>query len=118
MTGTSLDLTPFGGIVTGIGWLYWLLTLGLLVLAIRKPKTLLRKAVWSLLVVLVFGLAPGMALRDEYVARTNLRAATAHFEMRCKSAGEKITRMIDNVDGVVWMKWRDKGAQRERAVQA
>jgi hypothetical protein len=108
MTGTSLDLTPLGGIVTGVGWLYWLVTLGLLILAIRKPKTLLRKAVWSLLVVLVFGLAPGMALRDEYVARTKLRAATAHFEMRCKSAGEKITRAVENVDGVVWMKWRDK----------
>lgn len=108
MTGTPLDLTPFGGIVTGIGWLYWLLALGLLVLAIRRPKTLVRKVVWSLLVVLVFGLMPGMQLREDYIATKKLRAATAHFEMRCKSAGEKITRTVENVDGVVWMKWRDK----------
>lgn len=108
MTGTPLDLTPFGGIVTGIGWLYWLLALGLLVLAIRRPTTILRKALWSLLVVLVFGLMPGMQLRENYVANTKLRAATAHFEMRCKSAGEKIARTVEAVDGVVWMKWRDK----------
>jgi hypothetical protein len=108
MTGTPLDLTPFGGIVTGIGWLYWLLALGLLVLAIRRPKTPLRKVLWSLLVVLVFGLLPGMQLREDYVARNKLRAATAQFEMRCKSAGEKNVRTVEHVDGVVWMKWRDK----------
>jgi hypothetical protein len=108
MTGTSLDLTPFGGIVTGIGWLYWLLAFGLLVLAIRRPKTLQRKVFWSLLVVLVFGLMPAMQFREAYVANKKLRAAMAQFEMRCKSAGEKITRTVENVDGVVWMKWRDK----------
>jgi hypothetical protein len=108
MTGTPLDLTPFGGVLTGIGWLYWLLALGLLVLAFRRPKTWSRKLFWSLLVVLLFGLLPGMQLREAYVANAKLRVATAHFEMRCKGAGEKITRTVENVEGVVWMKWRDK----------
>jgi hypothetical protein len=108
MTGTPLDLTPFGGIVTGIGWLYWLIALGLLVLALRRPKTPRRKAFWTLLVVLVFGLMPGIQLREAYVANAKLRAATAQFEMRCRSAGEKISRVAENVEGVVWLKWRDK----------
>ena len=33
----------------------------------------------------------------------------AQFEMHCKSAGEKINRTVENVDGIVWMKWRPKG---------
>lgn len=109
MSGTPLDLTPFGGVISAIGWLYWLLALGLLVLAIGRPKALRRKLFWSLLVVAIFGAMPAMQMREAYVANKKLRAATAHFEMRCKSAGEKIRRTVENVEGVVWMKWRDKG---------
>ena len=35
-----------------------------------------------------------------------LAAATALFKERCKTAGETIKRTVQNVDGVVWMKWR------------
>jgi hypothetical protein len=106
MTGTPLDLTAFGGIVSGIGWLYWLFTFALLAIAIHQPKTPLRKVLWSLLVVGLFGVMPGMHARDVYVANAKLRAATARFDIRCKSAGERISRTVENVDGVVWMKWR------------
>jgi hypothetical protein len=108
LTGTPLDMTPFGSIVNGIGWLYWLLALGLLVLAVCRPKTLFRKALWSMLVLAAFGVMPAIEIRDAYAAQARLRAAQAHFEMRCKSAGEKISRTVENVEGVVWMKWRDK----------
>ena len=29
MTGTPLDLTPFGGIVSALGWVYWVLALAI-----------------------------------------------------------------------------------------
>lgn len=35
-------------------------------------------------------------------------AADAHFQMRCKSAGVKIYRTVDNVEGVLLMKLRPK----------
>lgn len=44
---------------------------------------------------------------DEHEAK--LKTATERFEMRCKSAGERISRTVQNVDGVVWMKWRAEG---------
>lgn len=31
----------------------------------------------------------------------------ALFKKRCESAGERITRIVENVDGVVWLKWRE-----------
>lgn len=109
MTGTPLDLTPFGIVLTGLGWLYWAVALGLFVLALRVPRKPLRKVAWSLLVVAVFGLIPALEAKNAYMRRARLSEAQAHFEMRCKSAGEKITQTVDNVEGVVWMKWRPLG---------
>jgi hypothetical protein len=117
LTGTPLDLTPFGGVLAALGWLYWLAALGIVLLALWWPKR------WWL--KLAFGLAVGGAVvyplfvrpvekrvdaarleREQFKSR--LDSASAHFEMRCKGAGEKITRNVDRVEGVVWMKWRDK----------
>jgi hypothetical protein len=42
-------------------------------------------------------------------AKAKLDAANAQFAMRCKTAGEKIHRTVDGVEGVVWMRWRPKG---------
>ncbi len=121
LTGTPLDLTPFGsllsGLVAALGWLYWALAAGLIVLALWLPKARWLKlgaaAVVAGAVVYPLFIRPVQQQADalqqaeaEYTQRH--RAAVAHFEMRCKSAGEFIQRTADNVDGVVWMKWRDK----------
>ena len=108
MTGTPLDLLNLGGLLQGIGLLYWALAAVLLFLALRRPKTRQRKLVWAAIVIAVFGWTPATVLWQTYVSRSNLSATMKHFEMRCKSAGEKITRTVENVEGVVWMKWRDK----------
>ncbi len=114
MTGTALDLTPFGGVVKALGWLYWALGLAILLLAFRLPKTgrgkLALTAVVAGAVLYPFWLRPVVKAREsnaEYSRR--LATASAHFEMRCKSAGETIKRKVENVDGVVWMKWRKEG---------
>lgn len=61
MMCTQLDMTPFRCVVSAIGWLYWLLSCRLQVLAVRRSTSALRKI--------------GMRLRD-HAARTRRRACT------------------------------------------
>jgi len=117
LTGTPLDLTPFGGVLAALGWLYWLLALGIVVFALWWPKRWWMKLasaaiVLSAVVYPVF-IRPvekhTQAARNEQEQfKAKLDAAMAQFDQRCKSAGEKIVRTVDNVEGVVWMKWREK----------
>src|SRR5262245_40919364 len=101
MTGTPLDLTPFGSAITAIGWLYWLLFAGALWWALRGKKNW-KDRLWRVTpVLLIFSLIPGYGAYQSYVARARLQAATTQFELRCKSAGEFIRRTADSVDGVV-----------------
>lgn len=108
LTGTPLDLTPFGMILQGVGILYWLLAAGALFAAIKLPSRRRSKWLWSMLVVAMFGYPVASNGWHEYQVRSRLKASMAHFEMRCKSAGEKIYKTVDNVEGVVWMKWREE----------
>jgi hypothetical protein len=103
-----MELTWIPASLRVFAWLLIGLALYVLYLALTKPKTRNGKAVWSLVVIAVsalFMFGPRLAGLSQ---RGKAEAAMAHFEMRCKSAGEKINRTIENVDGVVWMKWRDK----------
>jgi hypothetical protein len=102
MTGTPLDLTPFGPLLKALGPLYWLAAALCIALALwwLKPRWL--KLAAAALIVVAFA-TPVLQHKQ-----AKLDAASAHFETRCKSAGEKITRSVESVDGIVWMKWRDK----------
>lgn len=119
LTGTPLDLTPFGGPLAALGWLYWLAALAIVAIALWLPKAwwkkLLAAALVSGAVIYPVFIRPvtervdaARNQQDEFRAR--LADATALFEQRCKTAGEKIHRTVENVDGVVWMKWRPDNA--------
>lgn len=112
LTGTPLDLTPFGAVLTGIGWLYWLLAATCIWWATRGRRPLKSKLLRALPVALAFVLIPGVSAWQRLVAASRLDKAMARFGERCKTAGEKITRAVDNVDGVVWMKWRGPDSNR------
>ena len=109
-TGTPLDLTPFGVVLQGTGLLYWLLVLALLALVLWKAKGVLAKGMLAtaVLVIMVGPVAVYVVQRsaEQQQAKKQLDAAMALFDMRCKSAGERISRTAANVEGVVWMKWR------------
>lgn len=106
LTGTPLDLTPLGSLLSAAGWMYWLLTAAALWWALRAAGW--RAKVWRTVPVLVlFGAMPVYNAWQIHLARAALGAATARFEMRCKSAGEKIVRTVEGVEGVVWLKWRE-----------
>lgn len=99
-----------GDILRLIGWAY-IGAAGLaIILALVFANGVRNKVLAALVVLVLFSVWPLMSLRedrqrhDEHLARLN--ASMALLQERCKSAGEKISRTIENVDGVVWMKWR------------
>ncbi len=112
MTGTPLDLTPFGSLLSSIGVVYWVLAALGLWWALRGTAPWRTKLLRTFPVVLLFGFIPGRIGWEEFQARRRLDAAMAQFEMRCMSAGEKINRTVENVDGIVWLKWRPEGMNR------
>ena len=106
LTGTPLDQTAFGSLLTGIGWFYWALAMAGLWWALRGSRPRNAKALGVLTVLLVFGLLPGVSLWRATQARSTLDAATAHFRMRCEDAGETIKRIVEDVDGVLLLNIR------------
>lgn len=108
MRAGPIDLTPFGALLTGIGWLYWLLAAAGLWWALRGARTWKTKLLRAVPVVLLFGIGPGFIAWQGLRSKLNLDASMALFAERCKTAGERIAQTVDNVDGVVWMKWREK----------
>jgi hypothetical protein len=110
MTGTPLDLTPFGSVLTSISAAYWLLALVAVVVALKRPKTKRGRAVAAAIVVVLFGALPARGMWESYAAHSRLRESMAVFEERCKTSGEKISRTVENVDGIVWLKWRGSHA--------
>lgn len=110
LTGTPLDLTPFGAVLQGIGLLYWLFVIAVLIFVLTNVKGRLPKTLSAIAVLVVMAgpvvLHVMKRLEQQQEAKAKLDAAMAHFEMRCKSAGEKITKVVEDVDGIVWMKWR------------
>ena len=108
------ELTWIPEALRALGWFYMVLALVALAYALIKPETIWNKG-WAVAgVVVLFGALPigsYLAGSDERQQRkereARLAEAKTRFEMRCKSAGEKIHRTVENVDGVVWMKWRD-----------
>ena len=103
LTGTPLDLTPFGPLLSLLGVAYWLLALGLATLALWLPRRWPVKLATTSLLVALFAYP---VLRP--VGKPRLAEALTIFSERCKTAGEKIFRKVDNVEGVVWLKWREK----------
>jgi hypothetical protein len=112
LTGTPLDLTPFGDLLRAAGLLYWGAMLVLAGLALWRFKRWWVRVGAAALALAVFIVPVAQRTSKQQVvydaAKAKAQAAQAHFQMRCQGAGEKIHRVVDNVDGVVWMKWRDK----------
>jgi hypothetical protein len=108
MRGGPIDLTPFASLLTGIGWLYWLLAALGLWWALKAKRSWKARSLRAFAVVVLFGLLPGLVAWKGLQKMLKLNSAMALFEERCKTAGEKVFRTVDNVEGVLWMKWRER----------
>lgn len=105
MTGTPLDLTPFGALLKGIGVGYWLIVVGALALVLWKIKGWVPKMLgcFVLLAVLVLPVAlhAWERIEKEDKAQVKLEASMSLFKTRCQTAGAKVMRTVSNVDGVL-----------------
>lgn len=99
-TGTPLDLTSFGSILSVVGILYWVAAFGALVLALRKPATRSGKVIAACVVTAVFGWFPATYGWEQYKANRKLSEAMAKFDELCKTAGPKIYSVRDGVEGI------------------
>jgi hypothetical protein len=107
-------------ILGAIGWGYVVLTLIAVALALWLPK---RRRTKTLFTLIVLGSASILPLRgyQNYLEKREaadaygkkLTSALALFGERCKSAGKKIVRTVEGVEGIVWMKWRDRTLNRD-----
>ncbi|WP_374563900.1 hypothetical protein [Ideonella sp.] len=125
LTGTPLDLTPFGDVLRWIGnaaiSLWLLATVWWVVSRVGKRKTTREK--WSsgakvLCVMLGIPAALiGWRAFDVWKERTEFRAryekADTLFKKRCETAGEFIYKTVPDVKGVAWMKWRDGSGKND-----
>ena len=103
-----LKLAGLESVFATVGNLYLLMMAAAVIFALYKGRTMLRKVVYAALALALFAapVAPAMFRGLEY--RSKLAKAQELFAERCKAAGVKIYKTIENVDSVVWMKWRDK----------
>ncbi len=96
-----LKMSGFEALFSILGSLYLLLALVAVCIAIWKGKTRPRKLIHAGVVLAVFmaPIAPEIYRSIEY--RGRLAKASALFEERCKTAGEKVYKSVEGVEGVL-----------------
>ena len=110
-----LKMTGFDTLFAAAGNLYLLLMLVCIGVALWKGKTWQRKAIYASLVLALFmaPIAPDIYRGIEY--RSKLATAQALFDERCKTAGEKVYRTVEGVEGVLLLNVRGNDIAAQRA---
>jgi hypothetical protein len=121
--GNSIGIPEF---IRGLEWAYLLLWGALLLLALWLPKSGKAKLAATLLVLalgivlpayLILGSKKRQEERQPIVEKeqAQFKAAMARFEERCKTAGEKIYRTVENVEGVFLLNVRSERKLGDRS---
>ena len=105
-----IELGPGADVFRLVGGFFWLLMFGALLAALLIPKHWVGKLVAVSIVIGLFVAFPGRwaweRKKESDAYHTQLAKAEAIFNERCKAAGEKIYKTVDNVDGLLLMKVR------------
>lgn len=108
-----IELGPGADLLRMVGGIFWLVVIGAFVAAALIPKTKTSKVIAFVGVTLLFLAFPGRwaweLKRERDAKNSRLAKAEAMFQERCKTAGEKIYRTVDGVEGILLMKVRPKG---------
>ena len=103
-----IELGVGADLLRGVGVIVWIVFGAALLLALIKPKAIASKVLWSLLVIALFFGPMIPHAYENYVFKQRYVKAKALFDERCKTAGEKIYRTVEGVEGVLVMKARPK----------
>lgn len=96
-----LELGVGADIVRGVGFVIWGVFAAALIAALAVPKGWKAKSLWTALVLAIF-IGPAIpSLVREIEHRQRYAKAKALFDERCRTAGEKIYRTVEDVDGIV-----------------
>lgn len=108
-----IELTGFGDMLRLFGVLYWTIAVVALGVAFIKPKTRKNRIIAVGSVLVVFGLLPvsGLMRQIEYTQQaktkqTHVATGIKRFQAYCQTAGVKIHRTVDGVEGIYLMKIR------------
>jgi len=105
-----LELGVGADLVRGVGWILWgLIAVGLW-LALSKPKTVAGKVISTALVLAAPVAILGPTAYRSYEYRKRYEVAQAYFDERCKTAGEKIYKTVEGVEGI--QLWGMRGGDR------
>jgi hypothetical protein len=100
-----LEFTGMGSVLRGLGFLYWLLAIGAISLALVKGKTPRTKALWATIVIVIFAFLPAQAMIEQHKRDAYAKEAWAHFKKLCaEKSGEKIYKTHTGVKSVLVMK--------------
>lgn len=112
-----LELGVGADLVRGVGWVLWgLIALGLW-LAWSKPKTIVGKVICVVLVLVIPTAILGPTAYRNHEYRKRYEVAKALFEERCKTAGEKIYKSVEGVEGIRLLNIRADGLSGNEANQ-
>jgi hypothetical protein len=115
MTWIPEALRALAGIYIAIGLIA-------LMCALALPKSRLRKACWSAAVLVVWILIPKLIappastpeqVKDKQRRLVQIKAAEVRFQTICKTAGERIDRTVEGVDGLLLMKIRPEAINQD-----
>ena len=99
------DLFSVGAVLRSLSYLYWVLAIGALAVAIHQGRDKRTKIIGAMIVVAVFGLLPGKALLERHQRDAYAKEAWAYFKKMCdERAGEKIYKTFTGVKSVVVIK--------------
>ena len=93
-----------GSMVSALYWGVAVLALGAILWKVRPTG---RKVIWACAVVVAFGILPGTAYFEASRRAEFRKVASARYQQLCnEKAGEKIYKVVDNVEGVYLMRPR------------
>lgn len=99
------ELTGIASLLRGIGFLYWMLAVGLLVLALWKGVGWKGKTLWALPVIAIFCYLPTTAYLEQQKREAYAKDAWAYFKNLCDTkSGEKIYKTFTGVKSVLVLK--------------
>ena len=111
-------------LLAAVGWTYIVVCLVAIALALWLPKTKGGKTIAGAIVLALASIFPIQGFQEYRVAKTaaddykvRLANAQALFDERCKTAGEKIYRTVENVEGIRLLNIRKSDVAGNRANQ-